>query len=153
MQESSAGAQPTVLEVRYDKFVFRIPSDLLYSPDDVWVRLERSVATIGITDFRQQSAGDLTFATPRRSGDRVLPGESIATIETMKTVFDVPSPVEGTIVTTNEDLVSTPESINLSPYGDGWIVKVELADPHLTGLLTPDEYAKEVRRKAEEEAR
>ncbi len=152
MDEPSGASPPPLLTVRYDKFLFRVRPDCLYSEEDVWVRLDGAEAVIGLSDYRQQVIGDLTFATPRPSGTTVEKGEVVAELETMKTVLDVPSPLAGVIRSVNGSLAERPEVINQDPYGEGWLVRLAFVDGSEEGLLTAEQYADTLSRKAEEEA-
>ncbi|HEY3280875.1 MAG TPA: biotin/lipoyl-containing protein [Armatimonadota bacterium] len=126
------------LELRHDKFVFRVRTDRRYSDQDTWVRLEDGEAVIGLSDFRQQAIGDLTFATPLPEGALVAEGGPLAELETMKTAFDVASPLAGTVLRANHALSTTPELINQDPYGEGWLVRLAPASPQaIESLLSP----------------
>ena len=105
-----------------------IPQDLLYSKDHEWVRVEGDVATVGITDFAQSELGDIVFVEVE-TVDEELDGEEVfGTIEAVKTVSDLFMPVSGTVAELNEGLEDNPALINEDPYGEGWIIKVKLAD-------------------------
>ena len=122
-----------------------IPQDLLYSKDHEWVRVEGDVATVGITDFAQSELGDIVFVEVE-TVDEELDGEEVfGTIEAVKTVSDLFMPVPGTVAELNERLEDNPALINEDPYGEGWIIKVKLADgSDLSGLLNAEAYAAEV---------
>ena len=122
-----------------------IPQDLLYSKDHEWVRVEGDVATVGITDFAQSELGDIVFVEVE-TVDEELDGEEVfGTIEAVKTVSDLFMPVPGTVAELNERLEDNPALINEDPYGEGWIIKVKLADgADLSGLLNAEAYAAEV---------
>ncbi|MEC8597677.1 MAG: glycine cleavage system protein GcvH [Bacteroidota bacterium] len=122
-----------------------IPQDLLYSKDHEWVRVEGDVATVGITDFAQSELGDIVFVEVE-TVDEELDGEEVfGTIEAVKTVSDLFMPVPGTVAELNEGLEDNPALINEDPYGEGWIIKVKLADgADLSGLLNAEAYAAEV---------
>ena len=122
-----------------------IPQDLLYSKDHEWVRVEGDVATVGITDFAQSELGDIVFVEVE-TVDEALDGEEVfGTIEAVKTVSDLFMPVPGTVAELNEGLEDNPALINEDPYGEGWIIKVKLAEgADLSGLLNAEAYAAEV---------
>ena len=122
-----------------------IPQDLLYSKDHEWVRVEGDVATVGITDFAQSALGDIVFVEVE-TVDEELDGEEVCgTIEAVKTVSDLFMPVPGTVAELNEGLEDNPALINEDPYGEGWIIKVKLAEgADLSGLLNAEAYAAEV---------
>ncbi len=106
-----------------------VPEELKYSKTHEWVRLEGSVATIGITDFAQGELSDIVMVELPKVGREVKIEDSIGVIEAVKAVSDLYSPVSGKVVEVNDALSASPEAINSDPYGDGWIAKLELADP------------------------
>jgi len=118
-----------------------IPTDLRYSREHEWVRVDGSVARIGITDFAQDSLGDVVFVQLPDVGLEIIAGASAAEIESTKSVSDVYVPVSGTVDAVNAALVDTPELVNGDPYGDGWILEVTLADvSELDALLDAAQY-------------
>ena len=100
------------------------PSELKYTKDHEWLKMEGDVAVIGITDFAQNALGDVVFINLPQEGDAVTAGESFGDVESVKTVSDVMSPVSGTISAVNNDLEDAPENLNSDPYGS-WIIKIE----------------------------
>ena len=119
------------------------PSNLKYTRDHEWVLAEGDTATIGITEFAQRELGDIVFVDIPTVGKKIDEGDVFGTIEAVKTVSDVFMPVAGEITQFNEELESSPELINEDAYGDGWIVKVKLANPKdVNSLLSADEYKK-----------
>lgn len=106
-----------------------VPEELKYSKTHEWVRLEGSAATIGITDFAQGELSDIVMVELPKVGREVKIEDSIGVIEAVKAVSDLYSPVSGKVVEVNDALSASPETINSDPYGDGWIAKLELADP------------------------
>lgn len=120
-----------------------IPKDLKYSSDHEWVRVEGNVAFIGITDFAQSQLGDIVFADLPAEGRVIKANEVFSVVESVKAVSDIITPVSGKIVQVNPALDGAPELINQDPYGEGWIVAVELADKsELDGLMDDAAYAK-----------
>ena len=118
-----------------------IPADLRYSKDHEWVRRDGNVVTIGITEYAQDSLGDIVFVEAPEAGRSVAAGESFTEVESTKSVSDIYAPVSGTVVTVNEALESQPELLNSDPYGDGWICTIEMTDPsELDDLLDADGY-------------
>jgi glycine cleavage system H protein len=105
------------------------PDDLLYHPEHDWARIEGDRATFGITWFAQDALGEVVFFEPPAVGTEVSKDQSYTEVESVKAVSDVFAPLSGEIVEVNEALKDGPESINEDPYGDGWIVKVRLANP------------------------
>lgn len=124
------------------------PDDLSYTRDHEWVRVdgthERRVR-IGITDYAQQALGDIVFTNLPAPGEQVEAGQSIGEVESTKSVSDVYAPLSGTVAARNEALEAEPELINRDPYGDGWMLELDLAeDASLDGLLSSDAYDAEV---------
>lgn len=119
-----------------------IPSNLKYSSDHEWCRVEGDVAYIGITDFAQSQLGDIVFVDVPTVGETVAAGEVFGTIEAVKTVSDAFLPVSGEIAAFNPAVDADPAVVNKDPYGEGWLVKVQLSDPaEYDALLTPEQYA------------
>jgi glycine cleavage system H protein len=104
------------------------PDDLLYHPEHDWVRLDGETATFGITWFAQDALGEVVFFDPPEVGTRVSKDEPYAEVESVKAVSDVIAPLSGEIVEVNTALADKPEAINDDPYGDGWMVRITLAD-------------------------
>ena len=104
------------------------PEDLLYHPEHDWVRADGDTATFGITWFAQDALGEVVFLDPPEVGTSVTKDEPYAEVESVKAVSDVIAPVSGEIVEVNTALAEKPETINDDPYGDGWLVRVKLAD-------------------------
>jgi glycine cleavage system H protein len=106
-----------------------IPSDLKYTENDEWIKVEGNTGTIGITDFAQDQLSDIVYVEILASeGDEVKKGDSAATLESVKAAADVYFPASGTVVAINEDLADTPENVNSDPYGAAWMVKIELSN-------------------------
>ncbi len=122
-----------------------IPSGLKYSKTHEWVKVEGGVGTVGITDFAQHELGDIVFVEAPQPGDAVSAGTQMGTVESVKAVSELNSPVSGTVAETNDALVDHPEFLNQDPYGNGWIVKVTLSNvKELDGLMDADAYGKYV---------
>lgn len=118
-----------------------IPNDLFYTNDHEWAKFDGDIVTVGISDFAQGELGDIIFVELPESDDEVEIGEAFGTIEAVKTVTDLLSPVDGTVVAVNNDLEDSPESVNEDCYGKGWFVKVKVDNPDdKSGLLSADEY-------------
>ncbi|MBX6394959.1 MAG: glycine cleavage system protein GcvH [Alicyclobacillaceae bacterium] len=119
----------------------QIPSDLKYSKEHEWVRVDGNRAVIGITDFAQSELGDIVFVELPSVGDEVRAGQTFGTVESVKTVSDLYAPVSGKVVEVNEALGDAPEKVNQDPYGEGWMIVVEMSDPgELDHLLDADGY-------------
>ena len=118
-----------------------IPSNLQYTKDHEWAKIENGVATIGITDFAQGELGDIVFVKLPEVGKSFNAGDALGTIEAVKTVTDLFSPISGKIVAINEGLDNDPGKVNSDPYGDGWLVKIRLSDPdEKDGLMSSIAY-------------
>jgi glycine cleavage system H protein len=120
------------------------PSDLRYSKDHEWLRLSADGKTgkIGITDFAQQELGDIVYVELPEVGDDFARGDEFGTVEAVKTVSELYMPVSGTIRAVNETLEDAPELVNDDPYGEGWMIEIELANPDEAGeLMDADAYA------------
>jgi glycine cleavage system H protein len=119
------------------------PDDLKYTREHEWVLVEDEVATVGITDFAQQQLGDVVFVELPGVGDKVTKDEAMGVVESVKAVSDVYAPVSGTVLEVNDDLPESTELLNEDPYGDGWMVKIQLGDrTDLDDLMTASEYEK-----------
>ena len=116
-----------------------IPATLFYTKDHEWVNIENNTATIGITDFAQGELGDIVYVDISSVGKEFAQHEVFGTVEAVKTVSDLFMPVAGKIIEFNKALDKAPESVNSDPYGDGWMIKVELKGAP-AGLLSADEY-------------
>ncbi len=119
------------------------PTDLRYTSEHEWLRYDESAQTalIGVTDFAQQELGDIVFVDIQPAGSSFARGEMFGTVEAVKTVSELYMPVSGNIVEINAALDGSPELVNKDPYGEGWMVKVELTDPaELDDLLSPETY-------------
>jgi glycine cleavage system H protein len=116
----------------------------MYSRSDEWVSVDGNVATIGVTDYAQDQLSDVVYVEITRAvGDTADRNQPVASIESVKAASDVSAPVSGKVVAVNEALSKTPEIINKDPYGEGWILKVEIADPsQIKTLLSPEDYQK-----------
>ncbi|MBL7851176.1 MAG: glycine cleavage system protein GcvH [Cyclobacteriaceae bacterium] len=118
-----------------------IPADLKYTKDHEWIRVQGTTATIGITDFAQSELGDIVYIDISTVGKDVAEHEVFGTVEAVKTVSDLYMPVAGKVLEVNSILDGSPEKVNADPYGDGWMVKVQLKNPaDVNGLLTADQY-------------
>ena len=118
-----------------------VPNDLLYTSDHEWVSVEGNVATVGITDFAQSELGDIVFVEFPELNSTVEKGQSIGSIEAVKTVADLYMPISGIVIAVNENLDKNPEVVNDAPYGDGWMVKIEIANQdEISDLLAATAY-------------
>ena len=117
------------------------PTDRRYTKEHEWVRVENDLGTVGITDYAQDQLGDLVYLDLPSSGTQVKQLDKLGEIESVKAVSDLYSPVSGEVVEVNQEVVDRPELVNQSPYGQGWLVRLRLADPvEVDGLLTAEQY-------------
>lgn len=142
------------LQTTVDKFIFRVKVGYLYSENGVWVAYDpaSNTARIGLSDFRQQASGDVAFVELPEVGARVAAGGDLANIETIKVDLTVPAPFDGEVVAVNPALDDTPELINQSPYGDGWLVELKPESWPVAGLLDAPAYLTVMQAQAEAEA-
>lgn len=118
-----------------------VPESLFYTKDHEWVKIEGETATVGITDFAQGELGDIVYVEIDTLDEEVEQEAVFGTVEAVKTVSDLFMPLSGTVAEFNEALEETPEKVNEDPYGEGWMIKINLADANdTTGLMTAEEY-------------
>ena len=118
-----------------------VPEDLHYSKDHEWVRVEGEEAIIGITDYAQNSLGDVVYVELPKPGDGFAVNESFGSVESVKAVSEVFTPVAGTVVKINESLADEPEKVNSDPYGEGWMIRVRMSNPgEVDSMLSAAEY-------------
>jgi len=117
------------------------PDDLMYTEEHEWVFVEDDIATIGITDFAQSQLGDVVFVELPEVGDELESGKTFGVVESVKAASDIYAPVTGVVVEVNDDLPAEPETINNSPYEDGWLIRIKMTDPsELEDLMDSDDY-------------
>ena len=118
-----------------------VPEDLRYSKEHEWVRADGDVATIGITHFAQEQLGDVVFVELPEKGSTVRQFSSLGVVESVKAASDIYAPLSGEVIERNDKVIEKPELVNTEPYGNGWMVKVRLADKgELNQLLSPSDY-------------
>ena len=118
-----------------------VPEDLHYSKDHEWVRVDGGNAIIGITDYAQNSLGDVVYVELPKAGENFSANESFGSVESVKAVSDLFIPVSGSVVAANEALSDEPEKVNADPYGEGWMIGVRMSSPgEVDSLLTAAEY-------------
>ena len=118
-----------------------VPEDLHYSKDHEWVRVEGDEAIIGITDYAQNSLGDVVYVELPKTGDKFASNEPFGSVESVKAVSEVFSPIGGTITSINESLADEPEKVNSDPYGEGWMIRMKMDNPgEVDRLSTAAEY-------------
>ena len=118
-----------------------VPAELKYTKDHEWIKIEGDTVTIGITEFAQGELGDIVYVEVETEGETLAREEVFGTVEAVKTVSDLFMPVSGEVTAFNEAIEDAPESVNNDPYGDGWMIKVQLSDAsELDDLLSADQY-------------
>lgn len=121
------------------------PEELKYTKDHEWVRVEGDEAVVGITDFAQRELGDIVFVDINTVDEEVAANEVFGTIEAVKTVSDLFMPVQGTVLAVNDAIDASPELVNADPYGEGWIIRIKLANAaDVDGLLSAEQYKEEI---------
>ena len=124
---------------------FDVPDDCRYLESHEWVRTDDATARVGITDFAQDELGDVVFVELPDEGDDLDAGEAFGVVESIKAVSDIYAPVSGTVTAINEALFDQPELVNEDPFGEGWMLEVELAaESELEDLLGPDAYRDQI---------
>lgn len=128
------------------------PEELKYSKEHEWVLVEGHVATVGITEYAQQELGEIVYVELPETGEKIVKDDPFGAVESVKAVSDIYAPISGTVLEINDTLPENPETINEDPYGDGWIIKVEMTDmDDLKDLMSADEYAEYVEQQKENE--
>ncbi len=119
-----------------------VADDRRYTKDHEWVQTDGEIGTIGVTEYAAHELGDVVFLELPEPGATVSAGEAVGTIETVKSVEDLFSPVSGEVVEINETVLDAPETVNQDPQGDGWLVRIRIADPaEIEGLMDAAAYA------------
>lgn len=119
----------------------KIPTDLQYTKDHEWTKVEGDTVIIGITDFAQSALGDIVFVELPEIGKILTAHQSFGVVESIKSVSDLYSPISGTVVEVNSGLQNTPELCNAEPYGSAWMIKVKLSNvQEINSLLSPSDY-------------
>ncbi len=146
---------PEYLEFSAGKFIFRIATDCLYTPEGVWARVQGETILVGISDYLQQRSGDVAFAEIKPAGTQLIASEEFAVIETIKVDLSLEAPVSGELVAANSALEMAAEVINQDPYGAGWMAEIQPVDWETDSarLLTPAAYLAKAQVEAEQETR
>ena len=122
-----------------------VPSELKYTSDHEWVKIEGDIATIGITDYAQGELGDIVYVEIETEGEELDKGAIFGTVEAVKTVSDLFMPVSGEVIEVNSGIESIPESVNSSPYENGWMIKVKMSNPdEVNELMSAEAYQAEI---------
>ena len=141
------------LEMRVDKFIFKVMVDRLYSKEGLWLFQEDRHVRIGISDYLQQRSGDIAFAEIKPKGTLLTLGDEMAVIETIKVNISLASPVAGKVIEVNPALETSPDIINQDPYGIGWMILIDVtgSEPSLEHLLDARAYYSHIKLEAEQE--
>jgi glycine cleavage system H protein len=141
------------LELRVDKFIFKVIADRLYSEEGLWVMQEDQQVRIGISDYLQQRSGDVAFAEIKPEGTELTVGDEIAVIETIKVNISLTSPIAGKVIEVNPMMGTSPDVINRDPYGTGWLATIDITgnEPCLMHLLEAQAYYSKIKLEAEQE--
>jgi len=122
------------------------PQEFLYTKEHEWIRVDESIGTIGITEYAQKELGDIVFVELPKVGDHVTAGESFGTVESVKAVSEIYSPVNGEVTAANPKVQANPEMLNADPHGEAWLIRVRLSDRReIESLMSADEYEAYVR--------
>lgn len=125
----------------FKRIVMNIPSELKYTKDHEWVKIDGDIATVGITDFAQSELGDIVYVEVETLDETLDKEEVFGTVEAVKTVSDLFLPLSGEIIAFNESLEDEPEKVNTDPYGDGWMIKVKISEAsEVDQLMGAEEY-------------
>ena len=117
------------------------PQEFLYTKEHEWIRVDESIGTIGITEYAQKELGDIVFVELPKVGDHVTAGESFGTVESVKAVSEIYSPVNGEVTAANPKVQANPEMLNADPHGEAWLIRVRLSDRReIESLMSADEY-------------
>jgi len=120
----------------------KIIEELYYSKNDEWIKVENDIGTIGITDYAQDQLGDIVYVEEIKKGINLNKGDVVSTVESVKAVSDVYSPISGEVVEVNQDIIEDPSIINKDPFGQGWFAKIKMDKPEeLDELMSASEYS------------
>lgn len=144
---------PEYLETQVNKFIFKVAQDRVYNQDGIWGQYQDGLVRIGLSDFLQQRSGDIAFVEMRSEGTELAPGDLAGTIETIKVNLEIKSPIAGHIVRINPLMETAPETINLDPYGEGWMCEIKPThwEADKQNLLEPRAYYNIMKQDAEKE--
>ena len=141
------------LELKVDKWIFKVPKNLLYNENDFWAKIEGNNATVGITDYMQNMVSDIIYVELPAIGNRIEQFDEAGSFESTKTTLEIISPVTGSIQEVNHELEKTPDFANTEPYGKGWFLKVALSnfESDKENLIDADNYFEVMKKKIEKE--
>ncbi len=125
----------------------QIPHELMYTKDHEWAQIDDNVVAVGITEYAQDALGEVVYVELPEEGQKVTQGEPFGVVESVKAVSDLYAPISGTVVEVNEALIDQPGSVNDDPYGDGWMIKIEMdSEKELTTLIAAVDYEKLIKK-------
>jgi glycine cleavage system H protein len=141
------------LQLKVDKYTFTVPKGLFYNENDFWARIDGKIATVGITSYLQNHLSDIIFVSLPQIGTKIEQFGEAGSFESVKAALDVISPVSGSVVEVNNELVNSPDLANSDPYGKGWFVKIELTDfeSDKENLVDAEGYFEVMKKKVEKE--
>lgn len=117
------------------------PEDLKYTKEHEWIRLKDNVAVVGITDYAQEQLGEVVFVELPDEGEEITKDDSFGVVESVKSVSDIYAPVSGRVIDVNDPILDNPETLNEEPYGEGWLIKVEISNPkEIEDLMSATHY-------------
>ncbi|MDZ4676094.1 MAG: glycine cleavage system protein GcvH [Oligoflexia bacterium] len=120
-----------------------VPTEFLYTKDHEWAQVDENLVSVGITEYAQDALGEVVYVELPEEGQKVTQNEPFGVVESVKAVSDLFAPISGTVVEVNEVLMDNPGSVNDDPYGDGWLIRIEMdSEKELTTLMTPADYEK-----------
>jgi glycine cleavage system H protein len=129
----------------------KFPKKLKYTREHEWVQIEGNQATVGITDYAQHELGEVVYVELPKVGDTVTKDEPFGVVESVKAASDIYAPLSGDVTEVNEELTETPELINDDPYGDAWLIRIEMSDPsEVDSLMSAEEYKRYIEEEAED---
>lgn len=125
----------------------QIPAELMYTKDHEWAQVDDNIVSVGITEYAQDALGEIVYVELPEEGQKVNQGEPFGVVESVKAVSDLYAPVSGTVVEVNDFLMEQPGNLNDDPYGDGWLIRIELdSEKELTTLMTSGDYEKLIKK-------
>jgi glycine cleavage system H protein len=141
------------LELKVDKWTFTVPKGIFYNENDFWARIDGNIATIGITSYLQSKLSDIIFVSLPQIGTKIEQFGEAGSFESVKAALDVISPVSGSVVEVNNELVTAPDLANSDPYGKGWFLKIDLSDfeSDKENLIDAEGYFEVMKKKVEKE--
>jgi len=141
------------LELKVDKWTFTVPKGFFYNENDFWARIDGKIATVGITSYLQSKLSDIIFVSLPQVGTKIEQFGEAGSFESVKAALDVISPVSGSVVKVNDELVNSPDMANSDPYGKGWFLKIELSDfeSDKENLIDTEGYFEVMKKKVEKE--